>query len=112
MHSKDLGRWHCTREGKAAAGKEARRAIGASRQASRRLGNMTEEQVDRVVETLCEQLQAAIRLKGTQPEPPRPTGLGIRSRRIAISSGSFSLKREPECTSESTGTAVAGRHCK
>ena len=55
MHSKDLGRWHCTREGKAAAGKEARRAIGASRQASRRLGNMTEEQVDRVVETLCEQ---------------------------------------------------------
>jgi hypothetical protein len=33
---------------------------------------MTEEQVDRVVETLCEQLQAAIRLKGTQPEVPPP----------------------------------------
>ena len=33
---------------------------------------MTEEQVDQVVETLCEQLQTAIRLKGTQPETPRP----------------------------------------
>ena len=31
---------------------------------------MTDEQVNRIVETLCEQLQAAIRLKGTQPEGP------------------------------------------
>ena len=60
---------------------------------------MTEEQVDRVVETLCEQLQAAIRLKGTQPEVPPPnvkdlgfdsayvkTGLltGLRAAGIAV----------------------------
>ena len=52
---------------------------------------MTEEQIDRVVETPCEQLQTAIRLKGTQPEVPpsnlRDLGFDPASVRTALLTG-------------------------
>ena len=41
--------------------------------------NMTDDQVNRIVEHLCEQLHVAIRLKGAQPEvfPPNVKDLGF-----------------------------------
>jgi len=40
---------------------------------------MTDDQVDRIVEHLCQQLHVAIRLKGAQPEvfPPNIKDLGF-----------------------------------
>ena len=40
---------------------------------------MTDDQVNRIVEHLCEQLHVAIRLKGAQPEvfPPNVKDLGF-----------------------------------
>lgn len=38
---------------------------------------MTNEQVDRTVQHLCEQLHVAIRLKGTEALPPNARDLGF-----------------------------------
>ena len=38
---------------------------------------MTEEQVDRVVEHLCQQLHLAIRLKGSEAHPPNAKEIGF-----------------------------------
>jgi len=38
---------------------------------------MTDEQVNRVVEHLCEQLHVTIRLKGTEARPPNLKDLGF-----------------------------------
>ena len=40
---------------------------------------MTDDQVNRIIEHLCDQLHVAIRLKGTQPEvfPPNVKDLGF-----------------------------------
>jgi hypothetical protein len=40
---------------------------------------MTDQQVNRVVEHLCEQLRLAIRLKGTDAFPPNAKDLGFDS---------------------------------
>jgi hypothetical protein len=44
--------------------------------------NMTDEQVDRVVQHLCEQLHLAIRLKGTEAFPPNAKELGFNSANV------------------------------
>jgi hypothetical protein len=38
---------------------------------------MTDEQVNRVVEHLCQQLHVTIRLKGTEAHPPNAKDLGF-----------------------------------
>jgi hypothetical protein len=43
---------------------------------------MTDQQVDRVVEHLCEQLRLALRLKGTEAFPPNAKELGFDSARV------------------------------
>jgi len=40
-------------------------------------GDMTNEQVDRAVQHLCEQLHVAIRLKGTEALPPNARDIGF-----------------------------------
>jgi hypothetical protein len=40
---------------------------------------MTDEQVNRIVQHLCEQLHIAIRLKGTEVHPPNAKELGFDS---------------------------------
>lgn len=43
---------------------------------------MTDQQVNRVVEHLCEQLRLAIRLKGTEAFPPNAKDLGFDAARV------------------------------
>jgi hypothetical protein len=40
-------------------------------------GGMTEEQANRVVEHLCQQLHLAIRLKGSEAHPPNAKEIGF-----------------------------------
>ncbi len=40
---------------------------------------MTDEQVNRIVQHLCEQLHLAVRLKGTEVFPPNAKELGFNS---------------------------------
>jgi hypothetical protein len=40
-------------------------------------GDMTDEQVNRTVQHLCEQLHVAVRLKGTEALPPNAKDLGF-----------------------------------
>jgi hypothetical protein len=46
------------------------------------MASMTDEQVNRTVEHLCEQLHLAIRLKGTEAFPPNAKDLGFDTRTV------------------------------